>query len=69
MHEGPVDRGRRWVANVNRPMSDAELDAIRRSVNRGSPWGHKTWQVRTAKRLGLEASLRPRGRPRKDEKK
>ena len=69
LHDGPVDRGRRWLADVNRPMTSAEEDAIRQSVNRGTPWGTKSWQRRTATRLGLESSLRPRGRPRKTLKK
>ncbi len=30
--------------------------------------GEAGWVERTAKRLGLEASLRPRGRPREAEK-
>ena len=69
LHEGPVDRGRRWVADVNRAMSDLELEAIRRNVQRGRPLGTQRWQRLTAVRLGLEASLRPRGRPRKTPKK
>lgn len=69
LHEGPVDRGRRWVADVNRAMSNLELEAIRRNVQRGRPWGAQRWQRLTAVRLGLEASLRPRGRPRKTPKK
>lgn len=69
LHRGPVDRGRRWVADVNRAMSDLELEAIRRNVQRGRPWGTQRWQRLTAVRLGLEASLRPRGRPRKTSKK
>ena len=69
LHDGPVDRGRRWVADVNRAMSDLELEAIRRNVQRGRPWGTHRWQRLTAVRLGLEASLRPRGRPRKTPKK
>ena len=62
--EGPVDRGRQWVSAVNRPMSPEEEKTLRRSVNRGTPWGSPAWQKRTAGRLGLESSLRPRGRPR-----
>jgi len=65
LDDGPVDRPRGWVEAVNRPMTDAELEGLRRSVNRGTPWGTATWTRRTAVRLGLEASLRPRGRPRK----
>ena len=69
LHPGPVDRPRRWVAEVNRPMAEAEMDALRRCVNRGAPWGRPAWQVRTAARLGLEHALRPRGRPPKKPEK
>jgi putative transposase len=37
-------------------------------VNRGTPFGAADWVVRTAEQMGLEATLRPRGRPRKDAK-
>ncbi|HMQ17509.1 MAG TPA: transposase [Phycisphaerae bacterium] len=37
LHEGPVDRGRRWVVDVNRPMTKAEEESLRRCVNRGTP--------------------------------
>jgi len=33
------------------------------------PWGGAAWVKRTAVRLGLESSLHPRGRPRKDGRK
>ncbi len=69
LHRGPVDRGPRWREEVNRPVTGAELEAIRHSVQRGTPWGAPRWQKQTAVRLGLEASLRPRGRPRKTVKK
>jgi putative transposase len=63
LHDGPVDRGRGWLADVNAAMSSEEEGTLRRSVNRGTPWGGAEWQQRIAVRLGLEASLRPRGRP------
>jgi putative transposase len=63
MHDGPIDRGRRWLADVNNPMTTEEEDALRRCVNRGTPWGTPTWQERVADKLGIEASLHPRGRP------
>lgn len=66
MHDGPVERGRRWLADVNKPMTADEEESLRRCVNRGTPWGTPSWQQRTAGRLGIEASLRPRGRPRKE---
>jgi len=39
------------------------LAALRRSVVRGAPLGEDSWRERTAKRLGLTSTLRPRGRP------
>jgi putative transposase len=42
---------------------EAELEALRRSVVRGAPFGEAWWQERTAKRLGLQSTLRARGRP------
>lgn len=63
--DGPMTRPSDWVRRVNRPETDAELDAIHRSLNRSAPFGSKAWQARTAARLGLQSTLRPRGRPRK----
>ena len=40
-----------------------ELEALRNSVNRGAPFGGALWAGRTAERLGLESTMRPRGRP------
>ncbi|NLE59052.1 MAG: hypothetical protein GX616_11870 [Planctomycetes bacterium] len=54
-----------WLQTVNRPQSEAEVEAIRLAVRRGRPYGLPAWTARTADRLGLETTLRPRGRPRK----
>lgn len=54
-----------WVDRVNAPESASELDALRHSVNRGRPFGTAAWVRSTAHRLGLESSMRARGRPRK----
>ena len=51
----------------NRPQTDAELNAVRKAIRRGSPLGGEQWQHRIAKRLGLESTLRPRGRPSKSQ--
>jgi putative transposase len=61
----PVLRPRHWTARVNAPQTPAELEALRASVQRGRPLGDPAWQKRTATRLGLESTFRPRGRPRK----
>jgi putative transposase len=63
---GPVPRPERWIEWVNQPLSAAELDQIRHSVNRGTPCGSAGWVSSMAAQLGLKASLRPRGRPRKE---
>ena len=66
--EGPVPRGRLWLNHVTRPQSEAELAALRRSTQRGAPYGGERWQRRTVQTLGLESTLRPRGRPKKPRK-
>jgi len=60
----PVPEG--WVAHVNGVETAGEWEAVRRSVVRGSPFGDESWTKRTAVRLGLESTLHPRGRPRKE---
>jgi putative transposase len=54
-----------WVQEVNTPQTEAELLALRRSVNRGSPFGEEFWSEQAVRRLGLESTLRPQGRPKK----
>jgi putative transposase len=63
LSEWPVERPRHWTQRVNRPETEAELQSLRRSVNRGSPFGSAPWVGRVANRLGLASTLRPRGRP------
>ncbi len=38
---------------------------MRRSVQRGSPYGDDSWSETAVRRLGLESTLRPQGRPKK----
>lgn len=61
----PLPRPKSWLQDVNRPQTEAELTAIRRSVDRGQPLGSDQWVQRTAERLGLQSTLRPRGRPKR----
>ena len=55
-----------WLKIVNRPETEAELQALRKCVNRGQPHGPESWIERCVVKLGLESTLRPRGRPRND---
>jgi putative transposase len=59
----PVRRSSNWVDHVNLPQTDEELSAIQRSLDRGCPFGDDSWFAETAKLLGLEITIRPRGRP------
>lgn len=52
---------------MNHSQTEREFDARRRSVKRGCLFGSPTWQTRDSRRLGLEFTLRERGRPKKTE--
>jgi len=59
----PVAPPRDWLSWVNRPETAKELDALRKSVNRGAPFGDSAWQRRTAEKLKLQQTLRNPWRP------
>jgi putative transposase len=59
----PIERPSEWLNWVNEPQSQSELEALRCSVTRGRPYGSGAWVQRMARRLRLECTLRPRGRP------
>src|SRR5262245_21388133 len=61
----PPPRDPAWLKRVNEPLSAADLQRLRDSVAHERPFGSETWTQSIAKDLGLESSLRPRGRPRK----
>lgn len=65
LSEWPVPYPRDWHSYVNRLETEAELKALRHSVQRGTPYGSDGWVSETAAEMGLESTLRPRGRPRK----
>jgi putative transposase len=60
----PMPLGSRWVEHVNQPQHPAEVQTIADSIRRGRPYGDATWQTKVAGQLGLEHTLRDRGRPR-----
>lgn len=49
----PMSRPAEWLSWVNEPQSEAELEALRRSVVRGRPYGTSDWTRETARALGL----------------
>lgn len=58
-------RQRKWDAYVHQTPPEAELTAIRRSIATGLPLGSQQWIDKLAKKLQLDLTIRPRGRPRK----
>lgn len=63
----PLPRLPGWLEHVNTPQTEAELSSLRRSLNRGSPFGETPWSEKMARQLGLQSTLRPQGRPKKRE--
>ena len=63
LYDWPMQRPNAWRRVVNRAQSGTELDAIRRCIRRGRPYGSETWGRRTADRFGLASTFRSRGRP------
>jgi putative transposase len=63
LHQWPVTRPPDWVQRVNEMTPPAEIEAVRRCAIRGTPYGHAAWMQDMAGQLGLQCTLRPRGRP------
>ena len=55
-----------WSSYVDESLTENELEKFHHSVNRQSPYGSSEWQEQISRELGLESSMRPRGRPRKE---
>ena len=64
---GAAARRRRWTAYVQQTPDESEVTAIRRSSETGLPYGEPSWVDRLCRRLKLDLTIRPRGRPRKVE--
>jgi len=57
------NRPKGWLRTVNTPISEAELEALRLSAQRGRPYGGAAWVDQTVTKHGLEATVRQPGRP------
>ena len=58
-----MERPKNWIEFVNDSERESELDDLRSSAQRGRPYGSEDWMIRIAKQLGLESTMRSRGRP------
>ena len=61
----PVELPEDWTHYVDTPLNEAELEKMRRSISRQTPYGDEQWQKKVALDYNLEATLHPIGRPRK----
>ena len=61
--EVPIALPQDWGSYVDKPLRDKELEKLRKSVNRQAPYGEEEWQRKICQQLGLESTIRPRGRP------
>lgn len=62
----PVALPERWTEYVDAVLTPMEQERLQQSIDRQTPFGGSVWQEETVCRLGLEATLRPRGRPKKE---
>jgi putative transposase len=54
-----------WNKHVNIVPDEATETAIQNCITRGTPFGGKSWTKTITEKLGLESTVRPRGRPKK----
>ncbi|MBI1975765.1 MAG: transposase [Candidatus Vogelbacteria bacterium] len=57
----PVEEPADYIEWVNEPQTDEEEAAIRRSVNRGQPFGSEAWQKDIIQKFNLQATVQRRG--------
>jgi len=68
LDEVPIDLPEAWNRYVDEPFTGKEIEKIRQSVNRQSPYGDNEWQMGICREYGLGSTLRGRGRPKKEAK-
>lgn len=60
----PVRRPGNWLKLINDSMPKPDVERVETSIIRSRPLGDPPWQQRIARKLHLEHTLRPIGRPR-----
>ncbi len=63
---GPTRLPEDWPRHVRTAIEPTEQEAIGHCLKRGCPYGSQQWVTKTVRLLGLQSTLRPRGRPKKD---
>jgi len=65
LSRGPVELPADWTQWVHRDIDEKSLQTLHNSINRSCPLGEPEWMLKTAKIMGLESTLRRKGRPKK----
>jgi len=53
LSQPPIPIPANWLAWVDQPISEGELNAVRRCGRRQAPYGSRSWTEETAKSMGL----------------
>lgn len=61
----PLPIPQNWIDLVQETPG-GDFTGLRKAIRRSQPFGEDGWRAETATRLGIESSLRKRGRPEKD---
>jgi putative transposase len=61
----PIPLPAKWTNLLASEIPEEVLDGIMHCIKRSCPYGETAWVHKTAVRLGIETTLRPRGRPSK----
>ena len=61
----PVSKPQNYIEWLNEPQTSDEEESIQKSIKRNSPFGEDLWVSKIVKKLGIESTIRPRGRPKK----
>lgn len=61
----PVSEPKEYLSFLNEPQTSDEEEIIEKSIQRDCPYGENGWIGKIVKKLGLESTIRPRGRPKK----
>ena len=59
----PVPPPPNWLALLNTPQKEPEEQRVVQSIRRSRPLGDDDWVAKVVRRLGLEHTIRPPGRP------
>ncbi len=65
LNDGPLKLPDNWDMLINEIANSKHPKTLKNSLKRGTPFGDIEWQAITAKKMGLESTIRTRGRPKK----